>query len=237
MPLTIKNWKLALVSLLLFSLFAYLGYWQLARAHAKEQLITLFKAQMTNTPLSNTTLAGASNPRFRRVQLTGFYDNQHIILLDNKTAHRQIGYEIYTLFYVKHSKQPLLIDRGFIAMPGDRQHLPVIKPVLGEQKLLGLLDTPPRYVALGAMRETESTLSPMRVEYIDLNELSELLHIAIYPYIVRLTPTELGNTVNEREFFTILPERHRGYAIQWFALAGTLLILFVVLNCKTKRRK
>lgn len=235
MPMMIKNGKLALAALLCFCLFVGLGYWQLARARLKERLITDFKLQIAAAPLTNHTFVMTPHSRFRRVQLSGRYDNQHVILLDNKTFRRQVGYEIYTLFYADGIKEPLLVDRGFIAMPGDRQHMPTITPLQGQQQLVGLLDLPPRYVALGNMRETEQILSPMRVEYIDLKELSVLLGTPIQPYVV----THLANADNsyptEQEIFTIPPERHRGYAVQWFALAATLLILFVALNRKSTR--
>ncbi|MGD2032747.1 MAG: SURF1 family protein, partial [Gammaproteobacteria bacterium] len=39
-------------------------------------------------------------------------------------------------------------------------------------------------------------------------------------YLRNWAPTEFG------------PERHYGYALQWFALAATLVIIYVVLNVK-----
>ncbi len=223
----ITHWKFTLFIFSFIALFIGLGTWQLKRAQQKEIILANFHARMTQSPLIATDLTATASPadkRFYRVTLTGHFDNAHTFLLDNKTFQRQIGYEIYTLFTAQGVVAPILVDRGFIPLGASRNHLPLIKPITGRVTITGMLNTPPAYAALGAMYEEKKPLTwPLRVQFIELKPLQTLLPQKenFYPYILLLTP---------QDPVIMGPEKHKGYAVQWFALALTLLILFVVLN-------
>lgn len=234
MPFVIKNWKLALTALILFCFFNSLGYWQLRRAHTKEILIQHFNQQLAAPALNNKDLKATQDVRFRRIELTGHFINEYTFLLDNKIFQRQVGYEIYTLFVADGIPNPILVDRGFIALTGDRQHLPHITPITGKQLLSAMLNQPPTYVALGAMQEAGQKNYPMRIEFIDLRQLSKVLELPLYPYIAILPPGQSHSYPIEWQAVTMPPERHRGYAVQWFALASALLLLFLTLNRKSQ---
>lgn len=230
----IKNWKLALLTLALIALFTHLGCWQLSRAKQKKILLTSFTHRTQQPPLSAKRLDENKDWRFFRAQLTGRFDNQHTFLLDNKSFHGQIGYEVYTLFYAQDLSQPILVDRGFVALTGKRQELPVIHAISGTVTLIGMLNLPPSYFALGPINETPQMTWPLRIEYIKLSELSQLMHLphtqCFFPYVLTLAPHHPAAYPLDWEIVTIAPEKHLGYALQWFAFALTLLILFVILN-------
>ncbi|OGT58561.1 MAG: hypothetical protein A3F14_01580 [Gammaproteobacteria bacterium RIFCSPHIGHO2_12_FULL_43_28] len=230
MTFKIKNWKLALLALFFICLFASLCNWQLSRAKQKEALLASFTERTKAAPLSASALDQNSDLRFFRTNLSGRFDNEHTFLLDNKIFHGTIGYEVYTLFFADGLKPPILIDRGFVPITKSRGELPVIKPITGHITVSGMLNLPPAYVALGAISESTQANWPLRVEYIDRRELSNLLNMNIFPFVLLLSPKHLAAYDVEWQVVTMNPERHRGYALQWFAFALTLLILFVVLN-------
>jgi surfeit locus 1 family protein len=232
MAIKIKNWKLAILALLFFCLFIALGNWQLQRAHQKKLLLKSFNQRTERIPLTAQDLTTNTDLRFFRVSLTGHFDNQHTFLLDNKTFHGKVGYEVYTPFIAHGLKTPLLVDRGFIQHAGSRSVLPIIKPVSGTILLTGLINLPPTYHALGSIQESENVQWPMRIEFISLPELSKLLGRTLFSYVLVLEPHHAAAYDIEWQVVIMGPEKHVGYAIQWFAFALTLLILFAALNRK-----
>lgn len=229
----IANWKLALLALVFFCLFSWLGVWQLQRASQKSVLMKSFAARMAQEPLTVQDLAVPQ--RFSRLKLQGKFDAQHTFLLDNKTFHGQIGYEVYTPFKADGLETTILIDRGFIPLHTNRAILPTLQTPAQTVTIIGMLNLPPSYVALGEMRESERTSWPQRIEYIHLDKIAKLLRTPLFPYIVTIAPNDPAAYAVEWKAVIMGPERHRGYALQWFALALTLLILFFALNRGDKK--
>lgn len=228
----IRNWKLALLALIFFSLFIFLGFWQISRANQKKILLQSYAERAQHSPLLANDLLSAQDHRFYQARLQGTFDNEHSFLLDNKIYQDMIGYELYTPFHAIGLKKPILIDRGFIAMGPNREILPEIKKIIGVVTISGMLNNPPTYVAFGAMAESATNTWPLRVEYINLNEISTLQKESYFPYVLTLTPKDPAAYAIEWQIVAMGPERHMGYALQWFAFATTLLILFVALNRK-----
>jgi surfeit locus 1 family protein len=230
MPITIKNWKLALIALLFFCLFISLGNWQLKRAKEKRALLATYESRIKRAPQRITTLSTPSDLRFYQILLHGHFQNEKTILLDNKTYAGQIGYEIYTPFLAQELTKPILVDRGFISMGQTRQTLPIIRRNTGEITLTGMLNLPPKYVSLGGIAESTTLSWPLRVEYIHLDELKKYLGDLSDPYVLQINPNHVAAYPIKWEIVIMSPEKHLGYALQWFAFALTLLILFVALN-------
>lgn len=230
MPLTIKNWKLTLLALLFICLFLGLGFWQLVRAKQKEALLKSFAERTEKSPLQTNDLKTTKDLRFYSVQLRGTLDNPHTLLLDNKTYHGQVGYEVYTPMKVAGLAMFILVDRGFVPIGRNRQTLPVLREAPHEVAITGMLNRPPAYVAFGSMTESPQIHWPLRVEYINLQALATLFNYPLFPYVINISPAHTAAFAVEWQIVSMGPERHYGYAVQWFALALTLLIISIALN-------
>ncbi|HTM64638.1 MAG TPA: SURF1 family protein [Gammaproteobacteria bacterium] len=232
MKMTIKNWKLSLLSMVFIVLFTSLGFWQLNRAHEKTEILNNYESRAKIGPLSSKDLKTPNDWRFYQVKLVGKFDDSHTILLDNKIFNGKIGYEVYTPFTAQGMDSPILVDRGFIPMGVSREALPAIpKTAKGTVTIQGMLNTPPTYVSLGSsMSDGPKIEWPLRVEYIHLPQISKLLKDSFYPYIISLNPESPSALQVKWQIVNIDPNKHKGYAVQWFALALTLLIISVVLN-------
>lgn len=226
----LKNWRLNLLGILLSSLFLCLSYWQYQRAQEKEQLQTIFSARKIAKPLTNQAIEKNSALPFYRATLTGTFDNTHTILLDNRTYQGKIGYEIYTPFRLQNSQLVILVDRGFIGLKGANRSIKPDITLATNTTITGLLNTPPRYYSKGKM-VTDTVLHPfIRIEYIDLTQLSSLLGHPLSPVILQLSPKDPeAYPITWQE--SVMPkEKHLAYSLQWFALSLTLLVLLVALN-------
>lgn len=232
--MVIKNWKGMLGAVFFASIFMSLGVWQLGRAHEKYKLIQSFEDRTKKAPLLTNELSKKQDQRFFKANLQGTFDNRHTLLLDNKIVEGKVGYEVYTPFHAVGLSAPILVDRGFLPMGKDRHHLPRINAIMGHTRLTGMLNEPPAYFSFGKMVDKENTW-PLRVEYINLSQLSALFHTPLYPSILMIAPAHEASYQSNWRIVTLPPERHKGYALQWFALALTLLILSVILNHRSAK--
>jgi surfeit locus 1 family protein len=230
MLIKIQNWKLALLAILFMGIFTSLGVWQLSRATEKKILLKSFIERSQEAALPAQTIAHAGDWRFHRVELSGRFDNAHSVLLDNKTYNGKIGYEVYTPFKAEGLNSSILVDRGFIPMGPSRKELPALLTITDKIIINGMLNTPPSYVALGEMQDSPTLHWPLRVEYINPNELTGLLQYPLYPYVLQINPSAPAAYEVKWQIVSMQPEKHMGYALQWFAFAATLLILFLALN-------
>lgn len=226
----LKNIKLTLITFFFFSLCIALGVWQSFRGHEKSTLIHSFKERSKQPPLTKNQLFTAKDVQFYRIAIKGTFDNEHTFLLDNKIYKGQVGYEIYTPFKVENSKAFILIDRGFIRLGQNRQTLPVIRTISQKTLVSGIIMPSPHYIKMGPMIDSQNKHRPYRFEYLDLSELSLLLKQPIFPFIIVLAPNDPAAYPTTWQITTVSPERHYAYALQWFALALTLLLSLWAFN-------
>jgi len=230
MPFRIQNIKLALLAAALIALFTSMGFWQLSRATEKKILLKTFTQRTHLPPLQSKTIQQSGDWRFYQVTLTGRFDIAHTFFLDNKTLDGKIGYEVYTPFIATDLPEPILVDRGFIQGNQNRKILPIVQTITGQTTITGMLNHAPSYVHMGKLTYSPANTWPLRVEYINLSELAPLLQQSLFSYVLNITPHDPAAYTVKWQIVTINPEKHMGYALQWFAFALTLLILFVALN-------
>lgn len=228
------GWKL--ITCLVIGLLVFLGSWQLSRAQKKAELIHLIKKRQQKPILTAQKLEHPDDWRYFRAKLTGYYDEAHTFFLDNKIRNKQIGYEIYTPFIAKGVTKPILVDRGFIPAPSYRNTLPQLNPLNNKVVLTGTISLAPTYFAWGPIHENTKLTFPLRVQYINLTELGGLISKELFPYVLVIDASQPGAFIPTWNPLNLSPERHLGYALQWFALALSLLVLFLALNYQHPNR-
>jgi cytochrome oxidase assembly protein ShyY1 len=66
---------------------------------------------------------------------------------------------------------------------------------------------------------------PLRVQQIELDKFSVLLDKPLLPFVLYVNETELIGYKKDWQAIVMPPEKHRGYAFQWFSLAIAWLVL------------
>lgn len=225
------TFKFLVLTLVLVSLFSALGFWQLERAQQKRALVKEYNHRPEQAPIAFEKLfQPGAEVRYYNLELRGHFDHAHEIVLDNRTQDAKVGYEIYTPFKVQGTDKTILVDRGFISASTDRSRLPAIQAHPGLIKIKGVVNKAPSYFALGEMQDSQKASYPLRVQFIDLKALSSLLGKPLAPYVLWLDPQSPYGFDRQWKVSYMPPEKHVMYAVQWFAFASCLLILFVALN-------
>jgi surfeit locus 1 family protein len=223
------NWYLTILAGLFIILFLRLGFWQLHRAEEKKQMIVAeaSSAAMKPTPLD---LKNDSVKAYQRIIVEGYYLS-HVFLFDNQHYQHQFGYDVLSPLMLANGRV-IMIDRGWV--PGDvtRQTFPEPKPPKERVTLQGTVYVPSnKQWTLGPSLE-EKGPSLTVIETLDHNLFTQVLQKNLYPFIIRLDKQDGHGFVRDWKVVSMPPERHRAYAMQWFAMALVLVIIYVVLTVK-----
>lgn len=221
---------IALLTALGLAFFCTLGTWQLRRAEFKEQLAAEFAASLRAPAVSlEQALEVIPEKKFVPVQLRGHYMASPTLLLDNQVEERATGVAVFNGF-VSTQGQRLLIARGFLGVARDRLAFP--NPAVPDSELTvrGILSAPPS----GGIRMGEPTAAPASgpwlVMRIEPATLKPQFGPSLLPYVLLLDPADPHGFSRKWQPSTFGPERHRGYAVTWFGLAITVLVVFLALH-------
>lgn len=228
--------KRVLASSILLTLavgMAALGAWQLQRMDEKRALIESFD----NAPFASLEEALAGDQRFSRVRVTGRFDPARHVLLDNKILRGQAGVHVFTPFTVFNGTT-VLVNRGWKPMSADRSQLPDIPTPTVPVELNGMLAPPPEHrQRLGEPDTLVTDRWPQLVTYLDLETVAAALDTDLPDRVVWLAADhEAGFEGRDWSPATVPAERHRAYAIQWFALSVTALVIWLGMWVRGRRR-
>jgi len=215
-----------LVTIAAVSVLVSLGRWQLSRMHEKETLFAAFEAGSTQQVVDLSLLVPSGAPRWQRASTIGRYDSAHQFLLDNMTHQGQAGYQVVTPLVIDEGRT-VLVNRGWVPAPALRADLPDVRVADDERAVVGMLnDLPAAGIALDAA--TDAQAWPRVLNYPTLPQLEKALQRPVFPRVLQLDANQPDGFVREWRPSTFPPERHLGYAITWFGLAGVVIVLFFV---------
>lgn len=221
----------SLLVLALLPLLIGLGSWQVQRAGEK-RLLLAEQAARSQAPALDLRELEMGDPAFRRVRLVGAFDAAHSLLLDNRQRGGRVGVELLQPFLDRPSGRWVLVNRGWLPWP-DRRVPPAFDTPAGELSLLATVYRPPGAAFL--LGEAGSTAGwPRLVNAVDAPALWRELRRDGLGDELRLQPGP-ASYVGDWPAVNMGPEKHLGYAVQWFALAATLLGLYLWLGLKQAR--
>jgi surfeit locus 1 family protein len=226
-----QAWAIVLTSLLVAA-FVSLGWWQIGRAREKRAMMDSFERGAT----TSVALVGAivdELPRYQHVSVAGQYEPARQILLDNMPSSTgQPGYRVLTPLRREAAERILLVDRGWVSLGATRQDRPVVAVEAGPRTVAGRLDgLPVPGLRVGNAQAPGETGWPRVLNFPTQADVEAALGQPVESRILLLDASSPdGYQRNWRPSVGFPPERHLGYAIQWFALAVTLIVIFVALS-------
>jgi surfeit locus 1 family protein len=221
-----------LLTIALIAMLISLGRWQLRRADEKRVLFDSFAAGTDATRLID--LGTPRLPRYQHIEASGHYDQARQILIDNMVNADRAGYFVITPFALTGGGW-VLVNRGWVPLGASRADRPAIAVAGDPRRVRGRADNLP---SPGIQLGTKATLAPpypVVAAFPTHAELAELLGESSWTKatdLVLLDPAEPDGYVRSWAPPGFPPMRHVGYAVQWFALALTLLVIYVVTNLR-----
>ncbi len=231
-------WMGAVLALAVAGLFAALGAWQLGRMHAKDALLQASAQVLEHRRAQPLALAAdpARRSDYDWAAGPGLFLPGPAVLLDNQNHAGRAGVRAYRVFKPAAGGLPLLVELGWLPLPGDRQLPDIVLPDVDE--VSGLLLPPPSRGMVASVLEHDD--ARVLATVLDLPGLASALQLpALAPRVLRLDPALPVGYARDLELLpnTLTPERHLGYAVQWFALAVAVLVVALVTALRSRRRR
>jgi surfeit locus 1 family protein len=223
------------------ALFIALGFWQLDRAEQKralhnEYLLNRDKpALVLNNLHSNYDFASVQG---REVEADGTFLNR-FLLLDNQSLEGRAGYSVLTPYEVRGAGYVIMVNLGWVAMPGRRDALPPLADSAERpDRLRGRLAAPPAVGLLlpGAEQREDLTAQITRVQIIDFDQIGNWLRAPVAPVLVEIDPDVAWGYKKIWRVPGSGEERHQAYATQWFAFAAIVVLLWFFLRVVKRDR-
>lgn len=227
----------ALLIAALTTLFVAAGFWQMARAAYKERMQAEIRAAAADAPLhAGKEMLDAAHAHLRRLEARGTWLPERTIFLDNKVQQGVIGYEVVTPLRLENSDTYLLVNRGWIRAPQLRSELPVIETPSGVVAVEGIARIPSsRFLELGS--EVVSGTVWQNLTIARYQAWSQLLLQPVLLYQQGGAADGLQRVEAAPEAAGINADRHRGYAVTWFSLAGVTVAMGLLAWRRSKKTK
>jgi len=215
--------------------FVWLGSWQLERGREKQALVEAFQqGTLSSVELANGVAFDAL-PRYQHVRASGQYQPSRQVLLDNMPSQvGKPGYRVLTPLRRAGTDRLLLVDRGWVPLGASRATLPDVAVAADVRSVWGRLDTlPAPGVRVGEAGMPGDTNWPRVLNFPQQVDLERALGHPVEARILLLDPAATDGFERVwRPAMRFGPERHYGYAVQWFAFAIVALVIFIALNLR-----
>ncbi|KGY13102.1 cytochrome oxidase biogenesis protein Surf1 facilitates heme A insertion [Vibrio tubiashii] len=213
------------VTVVAFSILINLGLWQLSRADEKsqiEQQVTQ-REQLVPIRLSKLTVEQLDNPTGVRVSIKATPVKGRYLLLDNQSVDGEVGYLALQLINTQTGNS-LLLERGFVPSSLYRSELPKVDWLSEPFEFTGRLYNRSMNPLSQELHMEQGEVS--RIQNLNFSQLQEAWWIDLEPYVVQ-PMVESWPYVQPWQPISMQPEKHLGYAVQWFSMAAVLAALAI----------
>ena len=238
LKLRVGRWQFAptlwptLAAFFFFALTVSLGNWQSGRAETKRALQARYDAAVREAPIHvGSSLLDRGSVLYRKLEVEGVFDDTHTIMLDNRVLNGVAGYHVLTPLRIGSGPLAILVNRGWIATGRSREQVPAPPTPAGRVRLEGMaVDPHTRYVELAP------TAPQGRVwQNLDFARYVTASGLRLQPVLLLQTsnlPDGLRRSWPRPDTGV---DTHVSYAFQWYSLAATLTVLWLIMNVKRCR--
>lgn len=221
-----------LAALFFFVLTLSLGNWQSGRADTKRALQARYDAAVLESPIHvGNGLLDQDSVLYRKLEVEGVFDDTHTILIDNRVMNGVAGYHVLTPLRPSGGAVAILVNRGWIAAGRTRDQVPVPPTPAGVVRLEGMaIDPHTRYFELA------ETVPQGRVwQNLDFERYATTTRLHLQPVLLLQTSDQADGLRRSWPRPDTGVNSHVSYAFQWYSLAATLLVLWLIMNIRRCR--
>lgn len=216
-----------------------LGFWQLGRAEQSRAAAERFE---TVRALPAVRLRSGDEAddglRHRRVEVSGRFVPDRQFLLDNAVHNGAVGYYVLTPFAPDDGGRWLLVNRGWVRADPDRRVLPDVSFDTARRSVTGTLDRLPEPGLRLGREPFGRSDAPLRVlSFPTMAELEQSLGRQLYGFQLLLDADAPGGFARDFPAPGLEPERHIGYAVQWWLFGSIAGGAAVVIGWRVRRRR
>lgn len=229
----LPSWLPLVVGSLFVALFTALGAWQISRGLEKRAEENLFRGETSYATWKN----GMEVRPFQRLKATGRFDNDRQVLLDNITMNSRYGAYVITPLVGLDGEPVLLVNRGWIEKsPNTNISTSQLDVPTEPVTVRGRAGWLPRAGMKMGDAFSPGQGWPKTAVYPSFDEVATALERQVQPFVLLLDEAEPNGFYRQWEPPGFGPDKHFGYALQWFAM-GFVLSVLLIWNHRKKKFK
>lgn len=234
-------------TVVLVTLGIALGNWQMRRAAEKEAVAAAVVEQGSLPPVvigdpggvqQDDRVGPRAHPTYRRVRLIGEFVTEWPVFLDNRPHAGRAGFYLAMPFKIAGSDEHVLVLRGWLPRdPREYGRLPEYATPAGTTTVEGI-------VVAGAGHVMQlGTAAPIKpgaiVQNLEVEDMARASGLRLAPYFVQQSgpPVPGDALVRDWPAADTGVDKHRGYAVQWYALAAMAALFFVITGFRSGRKQ
>ncbi|WUR14249.1 SURF1 family protein [[Empedobacter] haloabium] len=224
-------------TVVLVGLGVALGQWQTRRADQKLALQAKLASANAQAPLR---LDGApialAQAEWRRVAVRGTFVANWPVYLDNRPHGGQAGFYVLMPLRIEGTDRHVLVLRGWLPVDAARrQHIMPYATPAGAVAIEGIARRDAGHVLqLGA---AAPLVRGAIVQNADVPQVAAASGLRLLPFVIQQTSGGTDRLVRDWPAPELGVDKHRGYAFQWYALALTALLFFVITGILSGRKQ
>lgn len=229
------NYVWLVITLLVFSSLVKLGLWQTDRAEVKEHRIERMAALKNSKAFSlsevNALAVKQEEINDLPVDVNGAFISESIFLLDNQMSSGKYGFKVLQVVETKEGL--VVVNLGWRIGDRTRRTLPNYEALSGPVSLSGHV----RVIETGIVLQESETYTgawPIVIQQIELDKIAKNIGKPLLPLVVYVGVDESIGYKKNWQPIVMPPEKHRGYAFQWFSLAVAWLALMLWASYKSR---
>ena len=216
------------LTLMAVVIMVFLGIWQLDRMEQKQQRLDSIAQKYTTAPMHPFDVAEQwQDVRDVPVQFRGELQATQLIFLDNQISNGTSGYDV--LVPVITRGRPVLVNLGWVAASASRAELPTVELPTGQVVIEGVIIQPGLNPLINETQQQFNDF-PLRVQQIDIPLFNQQWASRLPDMVVELLSSQpqMSRFVTNWQPVVMSPQKHLGYAIQWFGLAIAAVVIFII---------
>ena len=176
----------------------------------------------------NAATADTPVPEHRQLAVTGVFEPERQVYLENRRQGNRVGYQVITPLRLEGSELRLMVNRGW--GPAEGQQPPPAPAPGTKVRVEGFTTRPqPPAVALGEPSEWGRSWP-----YFTIEDYAASASIPVLPVLLLQSPDSPHGFLRNWPREQPQPMMHLGYAIQWFAFALIAALIYLRLSFERK---
>src|SRR5580765_802583 len=239
MPIRCRvRWVPLAATLIVAVIGVSLGQWQSRRGDQKRAIQSRM-SERWGAPVID--LVGAAvqldieQGEYRHVRVKGEFVSSWTSYLDNRPYRGVPGFHVLTPFKIAGLDEAVLVKRGWTPRDiDDRTRISVLPPPVGEVEIEGVLRRD-----AGHLLQLGTAPAPRAgaiMQNLDIPAYAAASGLKLAPFLIEQGGAMQDGLVRDWPAPSLGIERHRGYAVQWYALAMMAIIFFVVTGVRSGKK-
>jgi surfeit locus 1 family protein len=232
------NWLSTLIVIVSIPVFIKLGLWQYNKAAFRQSIQDQYQSSLVKqTAALANHLENPEVLQFQQATVTGQYETQYQVLIDNQVENSQAGFHVVTPFKIAGTGKYVLVNRGWIAGAADHQAVPSFDTPAESLEISGMVWLPSdKIFTLESKRNSiDEIVEDWQLvwQHLDMKKYHQLAPIEVLDVIIKLDPTDKGGGFVRN--WQMPPSKimtNLGYAYQWFGFAFATLAIYLYTSVK-----